>query len=666
VRGRAARLTVGALALALLCAGGSAPPARPELGNGFVMRAGIDAGFLSLPWPNDVRVTAGGSLDLSGLPGVGLDPWGILTLEVPLESVALGRIVASAEGTVGAFGLNSAVFMQSSVPIDPGTLPDPKQSIRDDSPVVLIELDTGTRTPVLVEFVAAGHRFQPANTLVVRPAPGHPLRPSTRYALAVLEGVRGADGSALEPAALIGELDEAWHRGRGGSAATWRALRRQRDLVRAAVRDHTGHGPDALLAFTVFSTQDTHAEMRAVAASLDASAEPTLEVGSTVSCETDERADGRRTARVDASILVPRFQHGSHPYLLRGGDLRVVDGVASPSGTTRVPVSIRVPCGDPPPSGWPAVGYIDGTGAGGDVDASLHPFGFADRVVAQIPPLHSGATTGDVGFWERRLLDAVGVDDTNLSALLFFNLLNPVAARSNVIQQAAQHLALLGALAELTASFEPTPGAVLRVDPTRIVAAGHSQGAQTLPLVAAFATDLAAVVSSSGSGGYSHQFAHAADKRDLLARLTGDPDTIDERSLLVHVAQTVLDAVDPANYPSTVPYLNVSGRLDGCVAVESARHLAVGLGLATVRPGGTSATGTDATVPWGAALPAFAEPTAASRLNVETDGGHYVALFDPAPATSFLEAVDAGAVPAIPERSYENPDPDPGCGGRVP
>lgn len=632
------------------------------------MHANLDKGFFSLPWPNDVRTLSDGSLDTSGLPGSTVDPLAVLAGEVTLGRVLLPEVLRSAGRTVDGFGANSALYMQSSVPIDPATLPDPVSSVDASSEVMLMDLDHGNSpAPVLVETRAVGNRFRPANSLIVLPYPGHPLKSATRYALVVFDGVRSASGNPLEAPPLIEALDDPWSPELGGTAQRWEALRIQRDATRAAVVAATDHDSADIVAFSVFTTQDLHRDMAAVASTVRQITPPELQLTATTPCGLDWRADFTETALLRGTLAMPRFQRGAFPYLSGGGEVEIgPDGLAVVQSTTDVPVEIRVPCSSAPAGGWPAVGFVDGTGSDGRIDSSGLPFGLHGRVVAEIPPLYGGVGLDALDPLQRAFVSALGFDDSTLGGLLFYNLLNPTVARSNVFQQAADHLVLTKALRSLSFDTSGLGGdGPASVDPARVSASGHSQGASTLPMVAWSDPEVASVVSSSGSAGYYHAFAHTADKRFQLSQLTGDIGLLDELNPMVQVAQTVMDAADPANYPSSVDYLNVAGRLDGCVGIESARHLAGATGLDVVdRQEPSSIYGSSELDATDVTTPVSGNRDGHTRVSIETAGGHYVATSDFGAGTAFLDAIDAGSTPTITANAYPQPNFLTGCSGR--
>ena len=618
------------------------PPEGPEGPPSIQMVPGRADGFFSLPWPNEVRKAPNGTLDLVGLPGV---IWNPLAGD-PLPRVpVLPALAQNLAGAVDDFGTNSAIFLRATGPLDPASLPTPSATTNASSPVQVIDLGTGERAPVIIE-VQAGDRFRPDHLLTLLPYPGHPLRPATRYGVAITDGVRSADGAVLSPAPLLSDLDGGWD-GRGRES-DWAALRAQRDEVRAVLEDSTPFSGDDLVAFTVFRTQDTNRDLDAVAAAV-ATDEAAVSLGPVTTCD-QPTAGGQPSIVYSGELSVPQFQTGEFPYLGEGGSISIGgDGKAVVQGRTPVPLVVKVPCGTPPSGGWPILTFVNGTGGGATV--SRLPFSNTDGfVVASIPPLFGRGR--NVPEPVTRLLDLLGFPPGDAqSELLFYNFLNPTVARSNPIQQAAEHLSLQTAVEHLEFDGSPlgSPVPVATNDATEVIS-GQSQGAQTLPLVAAAAPGVDGVFSAAGSGGQYHTLSHRQQQREALALFTGSVEDLDELNPIVQVVQTLLEGGDGINFTSDAQFVNVAGYADTCVPVETSRHFAGGLGLETVPRADTTSLYGDAALdppvlngpgPYGA------NADGRTRLNVELPGGHFAAYENTTIGDQFLAGIADGTAPLI-------------------
>jgi hypothetical protein len=615
------------------------------------MDPALAGGFFSMPWPNDVRTTASGTLDLEGLPGVDLLPGESPT---PLRSM-LPAIIDELAGSVDGFGVGSATYFRSSIALATASLPTPSASTSATSPVLLMDLDhPGVRAPVIVDLQVAADRNRPANTLTVLPYPGHPLEPSTRYAVAVTTGLRSAAGAALAPADLIARLDQPWSASTGVDEPTWDALRAQRDEVRTVLAGTTSWAAADLAAFTVFTTQEVGRDLGAVAAAIDARPAPAVSVLSQSACAPDARAGGQLTSALAGTVTLTRWQVGTYPYLdLGSGGGIVVDGSgeAVPQGTFAAELTARVPCGDPPAGGWPLLTYVDGSGGGYDLSAMTLPLSYQGYAVASIAPVYGVGR----GVPITPLMASLGITTPEAaSRFAFYNFFNPDSVRANPIQQAGENLELVEAWEALSLPGAPLGAAgPVTIDPDTIVVAGHSQGAQSLSMVSSQRTDLAAVVSSVGSGGMYHTISHNGGNRQLLGALTGDAAVLDELNPIVQVGQTLLEGGDGINFPSTTHHLSFAGHLDTCSPFENTRHFAGATGLPLWFSSAPSSVYGDAALdPPTLSLPAQGNAGGLTRVALELDGGHYVA-FDHADVTAgFLADVAAGVTPTVPDDGY--------------
>lgn len=566
------------------------------------MDVSYSQGFFSLPWPNDIRKTDTGNLNLLGFPGTE-------------SSAVLFALASLSSSQLKDFGTQTAVYLRLTGAIDPSTLPSPEQSTEASSSVQLIDLDhPSTRVPVIVR-IEPSDAERPSNLLSLLPYPGHTLTPDTRYAAVVTSGVHDTSGAPLAEAPVIAALDEDTWLGRARSQQDWLALRAQRDTVRAALAGGTA---GALVGFTVFRTADSTREMRAVAAAIDALPAPVLPALPT-DCEP-----GYLT-----TIDLPNFQAGTYPYTSSGGGIQVgADGKAVLQGYRTYPVVIRMPCGEAPSTGWPIETFIDGTGGSANLGDAI---GFVpDAIAASIPPLFGAGT---------------GITDPSYPSY-FYNAYNPEAARSNPIQQAGNNLALIKALQHLEFSGPYGGTTPRRVDPHRVMISGESQGAQTLPLVAAMNPDVVAVLSGAGSAGFYNQVAYRRDVREELGKYAGTGG-LDIRNPLVQLISTLEDLAEPANYPNDANYLNFAGQVDGCVPLESSRHLAAALKLTVADPQWGSIFGSPSLDPPTTTGPVSANVNGRTKVSIEAPGGHGTAYANPAIATDFTTAAFAGVAPTV-------------------
>jgi hypothetical protein len=603
--------------------------------------------FFSMPWPSDTRRAPDGSLELAGLPGVELLPG-----EEPTAARALlPGIVEEMGASLDGFGVNSAAYFRSDVTLKPSSFPSPSASVGPSSTVMLIDLDhPGERVPVLVDFQRLPDRNRPERFLSVLPYPGHPLRESNRYAVALFDGLRlGGDRPPL-PAPLIAQLDDPWSPETGFDEADWNLLRAQRDELRTVIDTTTNWSPNDLLAFTVYTTQDVDRDMRAVADTIGESVPPVVTVSEQGACTADSRAGGTQTSALRGTIELTRWQQGTYPYYGSGGEIVVGgDGRAVPQASFDAEFSARVPCGPPPASGWPLVAFITGTGGHWDLNSTTLPFDYQGYVIAEIAPVYGVGR----GISLTPQMAELGLSSTlDAQRFTMYNFLNPNAVRTNTIQQAAEFLELLEAMEHLELDG-PTLGTsgVVTTDPDRQVVTGQSQGSQALPMVAAMRPSLVGVIAGAGGGAIHHSISRTVFNRNFMGQLTGDAEALDELNPIVQLGQAMVDGGDGINYPSSVNYLQYHGRND-CVP-EYGRYAAGATGLDLVYwfpPEGTY--GDEALEPRVATLPVQGNVGGKTRVALERPGGHFVAYDQIQVNSGFLAELAAGQVPTVPAEGF--------------
>lgn len=607
------RIPVAVLCIAL--AAGCVPPRIDSAAGATVwMDPTYGDGFFSLPWPNDLRHRADGTLDLTGFPGA----------DQRIELLVVTNL-AAAELT--DFGTQTAVYLRMTGSIDPASLPTPQGSVDPSSSVQLIDLDhPGERVPVIVR-VEPSDAYRPSNLLSLLPYPGHTMRPATRYAAVITTGLRSATGDPIAPAPLLTDLDESWWLGRARSEQEWTALRGQRDAARAALAAESA--PGELAGFTVFRTLDSTSEMRAITATLDGLdiPAPRLDPGS---C-----APGNPTLTRMGWVDLPDFQNGVYPFTDSGGGLTIDgEGRAMVQGWRAYPIVLRAPCGETPAQGWPIETFIDGTGGGANLSSAI---GFVDAALAaSIPPLFGWGT---------------GIADPSNEGN-FYNSRNPKAARINPLQQAANHIALLKVLEQISldgASYGST--APVTSDPTHELISGQSQGAQTLPIVASMHPRVTTVIAGAGTAGFYNQIAYRRYGREQLGAYTGTA-SLDIRNPWAQLVATVEDLAEPANYPNDTDFLNFAGKIDGCVPLEASRHLDGAQRLAIVNPQWPSIFGAVGLDPPVLDAPVSGNVDGRTRVSLETPGGHGTAYDNQGLARDFTTSSFTGLAPTVPVGPY--------------
>ena len=519
------------------------------------------------PWPSDALLIDDGRVRLSHFP----NPTGSSTLQDYLQ-------IFRAE--LRGFATSAASYLGFSEPMDPTSFPsDPGVALQDDAPVMLIDIDPdsperGRRYPLRLQYRSAATVYLPSSHLAVLAPFGATLRGGTAYALLLTDAVRAASGArlarstdfsnALRPAcadrtapalAAVGRRLEAW-------------LDTQVDAER-------------FVGGTVFTTRDVVTDIRALADA--ARSVPVVDATNWVAREPTAAA-----LEFEAQVELPSFQNGRAPYasVADGGALvRTTDGFQlDHRETTRLGVAIprRQPM---PAGGWPVVLYSHGTG--GDYDSVFR------STVSEVLAENGLASVGYDGVLHGPR------DPTNANPeLTFFNLFNPVAARDNVLQGAAD----LVALTEILQTLE-VPATVAttaqRFDPDRLAVLGHSQGALVgAPMVAADARPRAVVFSGLGTilTITLLERQDPVDFRALMTSLLGLPaqEPVDDFHPVLNLLQQFIEPADPIAYarsytedpPAGAPtsVLMVEGFLDFASPARGQEAFSVAAKLPVVEP----------------------------------------------------------------------------------
>jgi hypothetical protein len=114
-------------------------------------------------------------------------------------------------------GFPATGSMLASFPtgVSPDGLPpvwDIGASLAEDAPIVLLDMDSGTRQPYFAEVDANEFNSERFRALIIRPVTR--LTPGTRYAVAITDRVRGAGGEPLPVSPAFRALrdgEPAWH-----------------------------------------------------------------------------------------------------------------------------------------------------------------------------------------------------------------------------------------------------------------------------------------------------------------------------------------------------------------------------------------------------------------------------------------------------------------------
>ncbi len=467
--------------------------------------------FYALPFPNDLRRHDDGRLDLS---------------EFPTNSVIADTVRGIAERDLDGFGLNAALYARFSGPLDPASLPTPAESVEDRASVYLVDVDPdspdrGTRVPVIATFREDGTQTMGPNRLVVRPYPGVPLADTTTYALVLTDRMSSGDGGNV-----LAQSDWSALAGSGGSPAIEKAREVYAPLF-AWLDEPGGDERGDVVSAAVFTTQTATNIVPAIRKAVFGTAPP-------VARDLEMSQMGSSYVVYIGNYDAPNVQAGEPPYITTGGQIEIgPDGAAVVQRMEAMRFAVSVPLGDVPATGFPIAIYQHGTG--GDW-ASFIEDGTAKRL----------ADEGIAVISTDQVLHGPRGNEADPS-IAFFNFANPVAARDNPLQGAADAWSQMRLALGMSI---PDGNRTITFDAGRVFFFGHSQGGLTGPGFVAFEPTLKGAV-LSGTGGLFYLSALYKTKpvnfHDLMQTLIRD-EPIDEDNPTLALAQMFIERSDTVNY----------------------------------------------------------------------------------------------------------------------
>ncbi len=495
------------------------------------------AEFYRLPFPNDIRLVDG-RVDLHGHPAP----------DTPLAEGLVGAYIEAIEAEADGFSTQGAIFLRFSKNPDYATIDmlgaEPNLYLVDitpDSP----GYGVGWVVSMFSTFMRGKYICQ--NWLAVKPNDGFPLRHSTTYALIATEGIESRDGSAIERDGDFAAMLSTDAPSDAVLASAWGKYQ----PLRAYLADESV--TDKVMAATVFTTMDPDAVMAGFRDKIRACAGPDCGL------LPEPAPAGMELASQDESIYVltgtlsvPVFQAGTPPYLAEGGGVDL-DGAGAPviQRAEDVAFTLTVPKAAPPPEGWPTVIYAHGTGGSSGSFVTLN----VGAVLAGVEvTLDAGPQTvrfavlgiDAVQHGDRRGGSDLGPD------VLYFNFINPRAAKYNAVQGAADNFQLVRLIEHLNDSPLTVAGVndPVRLDPGAIFYFGHSQGCLTGPLFLAFSPAVRTTVLSAAGGNLVRSLLTKTEPVDIAGAtrlMLGDLDVGNLHPML-NLLQLYFDPIDTVNY----------------------------------------------------------------------------------------------------------------------
>ena len=486
--------------------------------------------FFDHPWPSDVRRDANGALVIDGYPN-------------PFSLSLIDGYKTLMQGRLDGFSPVAAGYVRFTVPLAVATLPSVEGSLNSSSTVKLVDIsedspEFGQQKRLMLSFYPSGSTYLPENTLAFAPAFGQPLRPDTRYALVVTDAVLDTNGLWLTPAPDLAQLLE------GDVPA-------EAQMYGDAIDELEGMGIENIIQLAVFTTTDPTREAFLLR---DATVED-FEAPSASSWSAEEQVAGLYDVYEGEYGPSPDYQFGTPPFETpaSGGDVRY-DDQGRP--IVQREFSLRFALGVPdasecpePDAGYPIVLVAHGTG--GDYRSAFNTNAeatmFAQECLATL-------SIDQIFHGERPGAELEAAD------LLYFNLQNPLSARTNGPQSAVDFVQLARLVTEenlkVPANVSRTDSAI-NFDGDRVLFFGHSQGGLNGPIALAADEQMRGGVLSGAAATITLALLDKTqpyDFKTLLAGLLGLSSTseLDEFHPALSLAQTLADPSDGIHYARSI------------------------------------------------------------------------------------------------------------------
>jgi hypothetical protein len=606
--------------------------------------------FFAAPYPSEHRRGADGRLDVSGFPN-------------PAGNAIVERLKDGLSRSASGVSLHAGAWFTFDGPLATTTLPAPERggAASRDGDVFWVDIDPTSparhqRVPVRVSFKSAAETYSPPNLLVVLPEPGIVLRPSTMYAVVVLDGVRDAQlrplGSPLAMEVLKG----------GGTPAHGERL----VAPFGWLWQHLAHAKiprQRVRAATVFRTGDPRAQTLALRERVSRLPPPDAQAAA---ASLGELADHETYCALAGRVALPVLQRGARPYDELGGEIppeaAQLDLPHAPEFQETVRFSLTLPKITAPPAGFPVVLYSAGQGGSYTqvLDRSTHDE--EQRGVLGHGPAHVLAAAGFATMSLEAPLVGPRHPTGDTSGLQFFNPVNPIAFRDNT-RQAALDLVTLARLLPVLRVPAGLCGRSAEVgfDATHRYLFGHSTGATVGAVTQGILPELRGVVLSGVGASWLYNLTLKFEPlpfAELTALLLGftPGDAADLFDPVLQLAQTYWDPIEPMHWlaQATAPVLLIGGHVDGYFPPPSQRALALASGATVVPP--IVDPDLAQSLAWcgdAASGPPCAMPTRLLAQFLAPNGlsGHYVPFELPAAKRAyrcFFSSLREGDVPRVP------------------
>lgn len=503
--------------------------------------------FYRLPFPNNIRFR-GGHIDMSGHPAP----------NTPLASGVIEAYLDAIENEATGFSTQAAVFFRFSKRVDFDTI----DLTGEDANFLLVNIDPasagyGNGGAISMFATTSAGKYICGNWMAMKPSDGWPLRHATTYAVIITDGIHSSLGSALVRDDDFDTMLDTDEPGDSTEAEAWAEYQPLRDYL----ADGSIEPPDAdsVMAAAVFTTMDPDALMERFRDKVrDCSGSDCTELPDPDPVGMSLDGEEMNYYVVTGTVSVPVFQEGSPPYLTEGGGVRF-NSSDDPIIQRNEPVdfTLSVPVGTPPTDGWPVVIYAHGTGGS---SGSFLDNGVVDALSELEVTIDSTPTTvkfavlgiDAVQHGSRRGGSSMSPD------LLYFNFMNPEAAKHNAVQGAADNFQLVRMIESLNTTPVTVTGITdpVQLDPNAITYFGHSQGSMTGPLFLAYSPAVPTVVLSGAGGNLIQSLLTKTQPFDIAGAtklVLGDAN-VGAMHPMLNLFQLYFDPVDTVNYARDLTY----------------------------------------------------------------------------------------------------------------
>ncbi len=389
------------------------------------------------------------------------------------------------------------------------TPPAVSDSMAADAAIFLMDLDSGQRLPIRVDYTADGGPFGAPNLLSLLPVQGIPLRPLAQYAAVVRRNLPNtAAGQPLGVSAQLAQLLSGAAPA-GLSASAFQSYQRALTVLRAAGI------PDADIAgLAVFTTDDPTATLNKFRADLRSRPLPQPDSPFVAHEVFDDYCV------YQATIPMLDYQQGTPPYATSGGNWAVdADGNPVAPHPMECNLYVTVPRTPMPAAGYPTAVFVR-TGGGGNrplVDRG-------PQLAPNDPPITPGS--GPALYFAMAGFAGVSVDGP-LGGLrnpwnadeqyLIFNVQNAAALRDNVRESALELTLLPSILSAITIDTSACPGAAAttRFDTTQLGLMGHSTGSVIATLALAGEPAYRVGILSGAGGSWIENIMYKLEPEDV-------------------------------------------------------------------------------------------------------------------------------------------------------